>query len=187
MDKHQDILEKVAEGDGEAFKQLYDIYSAKVYNLALMYTQNVENAEEISQDVFLKIYQNASKFKGGSAVGTWVYRITVNTSLNSIKKGKKWITSELSENEFLQADFEHPGVLLENKENAKALFKAIEELPESQKMAFILAQIEEMPQKEVALAMDLSVKAVESLLQRAKGNLKKSLENLYPHRRKKKK
>ena len=80
-------------------------------------------------------------------------------------------------------DFEHPGVLLENKENAKALFKVIDTLPETQKTAFILSYIEDMPRQEVADVMETSLKAVESLLQRAKGNLKKKIENMYPHRR----
>ena len=75
--------------------------------------------------------------------------------------------------------FDHPGILLEQKENARYLFEAIEELPETQKTVFILAHIEELPQKEIAAIMDLSLKAVESLLQRAKVNLRKKLGDLY--------
>ena len=75
--------------------------------------------------------------------------------------------------------FDHPGILLEQKEKARYLFEAIETLPENQKTVFVLAHVEELPQKDIAEIMDLSVKAVESLLQRAKGNLRKKLGIIY--------
>jgi RNA polymerase sigma-70 factor (ECF subfamily) len=84
-------------------------------------------------------------------------------------------------------EFEHPGVLLENKENAASLYKAMECLPNSQKTAFILSYIEELPRQEVADIMETSLKAVESLLQRAKSNMRSELEKSYPNRRKSKK
>ena len=78
-------------------------------------------------------------------------------------------------------EFEHPGVLLENKENAAALYKAMDCLPNNQKTAFILSYIEDLPRKEVADIMETSLKAVESLLQRAKKNMRKELEKNYPY------
>ena len=81
-------------------------------------------------------------------------------------------------------DFEHPGIKLEQKESARLLFAAIRSLPERQKTVFVLAHIEELPQKEIADIMDLSVKGVESLLQRAKINLRKKLASFYERRKK---
>lgn len=184
MSTELEILQAIAKREQKAFRQFYELFSEKVYNISLSYAQDEQDAEEITQDVFTNIFKNAAKFKGDSAVGTWVYRITVNTSLNHIKKKKRFSFLKFSEFKSEHPDFEHPGVLLENKENAKALFKVIKTLPESQKTAFILSFIEEMPRQEVADVMETSLKAVESLLQRAKQNLRKKLENLYPHRRK---
>jgi RNA polymerase sigma-70 factor (ECF subfamily) len=79
-------------------------------------------------------------------------------------------------------DFAHPGVKLENQEDAKLLFKVIDGLSENQKTAFILTQIEDLPQQEVAEIMKITRKAVESLVQRSKANLKKNLANQYPDR-----
>jgi len=182
-----DILKSVANKNQFAFQTFYDLFCDKVYNTALSYTKNKQQAEEIVQDVFTKIYQNADKFKGNSAVSTWVYRITINTSLNYIRKEKRFSFFALGKTQIDQSDFEHPGVLLENKENAKALFQVIDSLAENQKTAFILSYIEDLPRKEVADIMQLSLKAVESLLQRAKKNLRLKLNNLYPNRRKSKK
>ncbi|MFK7809210.1 MAG: RNA polymerase sigma factor [Saprospiraceae bacterium] len=186
LNQDHEILKAVAEGDRKAFQQLYTLFSEKVYNTALSYAQNIHNAEEITQDVFTSIFNNAGKFKGNSAVGTWIYRIAVNTSLNHLKKKKRFSFLAFGETEKETPDFEHPGILLENKEKAKMLFKVIETLPDSQKTAFILSFVEELPRQEVADIMEISLKAVESLLQRAKLNLRKKLEKQYPNRRKKK-
>lgn len=180
------IIQAVANGDIIAFATLYKQYSAKVYNTALSYVKDVEDAEEITQDVFVKIYKSVSTFGGNSSLTTWIYRITVNTSLNHLKKKKRFTLFKSTFTSSTTIDFEHPGVLLENKENAKVLFKAIDGLPDNQKTAFILSYIEELPRQEVADVMEISLKAVESLLQRAKKNMRTELEKVYPHRRKRK-
>lgn len=181
------LIEAIARGDKKAFQQLYDLFSEKVFNTSLSYAKNEQEAEEITQDVFTSIFRNADKFKGDSAVSTWIYRIAVNTSLNHIKKKKRFSFLKFGESEKDSADFEHPGVLLENKENAKVLFKVIDSLPESQKTAFILSFVEDLPRQEVADIMEISLKALESLLQRGKKSLRDKLEKIYPNRRKSKK
>ena len=185
MDKETLLLKKVGQRDQAAFRQLYKMFSAKVYNTALSYAQSTPDAEEITQDVFVKIHRSAGKFRGNSSVNTWIYRIAVNASLDFLKKKKRLSIFQLSHTPKEKLDFEHPGVLLENKEKSKMLFKVIDTLPETQKTAFILSFIEELPRQEVADIMQTSLKAVESLLQRAKGNLRKRLAKEYPHRRKK--
>ncbi len=174
----------MARGDDKAFKKLYDTFSVKVYNTAISYTQNALDAEEITQDVFTKIYRSAGTFKGDSAVSTWIYRITVNTSLTFIKRKKRFVFFQLSKTKSKTSDFYHPGVLLEKKEEAKMLFKVIDTLSDNQKTAFILSFVEGLPRQEVADIMGLSLKAVESLLMRAKRNLRQKLEKMYPNRKK---
>ena len=185
MTKQIDI-KTLSEGSQKSFKVLYDLFSEKIYNTALSYCQNQQDAEEITQDVFTSVFKNASNFKGDSTIDTWIYRITVNTSLNLIKKKKRQSFLKFNAFNKEKPDFEHPGIILENKENSKLLFKVIETLPDSQKTAFILSFIEALPRQEVADIMELSLKAVESLLQRAKSNLRKKLIKIYPNRRKNK-
>ena len=186
MDEHHALLQSIANGGRKAFQQLYELYSAKVYNTVLSYVQNEHDAEEVTQDVFTSIFRNAAKFKGNAAVSTWIYRIAVNTSLNHLKRKKRFSFLKPGASDTDTPDFDHPGILLENKENAKVLFKAIGSLPDKQKTAFILSFVEDLPRQEVADVMDISLKAVESLLQRAKKNLRIKLENLYIARRKNK-
>jgi RNA polymerase sigma-70 factor (ECF subfamily) len=157
-----------------------------VYNLALQYTQNIEDAEEVAQDVFVSIYNSIDKFQANSKLSTWIYRITINKSLDFIKakKTKKrfaFITNlffeDSNEVKHDKANFNHPGVELENKEAVEKIFHEINQLPTNQKTVIILSRIEQKSQAEVAEIMNLSIKDVESLYQRAKQNLSKKLNN----------
>ena len=186
MNSHEDLLQAIAKGDQKAFQELYQLFHLKVYNTALGYLQNEDDTEEVTQDVFVKIHQNAANFKGQSQVSTWIYRISINTSLNFLKKKKRFAIFRFGMPDTNEPDFEHPGVLLENKEKSKILFKTIQSLPDNQKTAFILCYVEDLPQQEVADIMEISLKAVESLLQRAKKNLRKKLDFFAPNRRKNK-
>ncbi|WP_430403355.1 RNA polymerase sigma factor [Fluviicola sp.] len=158
---------------------LYEKYAKQVYNLALQYVQNANDAEEITQDVFLAAHKSLDKFRNESNHGTWLYRITINKSLDFLKAKKRkkrffWFTNELSEN--VSVEFNHPGVLIENQEETAFIFSCINELPDNQKTALILNKIEHLPIAEIAGIMELSAKAVESLIQRAKTNLSKKIE-----------
>ncbi|MGH1337992.1 MAG: RNA polymerase sigma factor [Aureispira sp.] len=183
----KDLLAAVSHGDDVAFQQLYERFSAKVYSTALSYAQQEQEAEEITQDVFVNIFRKAHQFKGKSAVSTWIYRITVNASLNHIQSKKRRFFWQPLEQIPEPSNFHHPGISLENKENATLLYAAIKTLPDRQKTAFILSFIEDLPRQEVADIMETSLKSIEALLQRSKKNLRDQLKKWHPNRGKKKK
>jgi RNA polymerase sigma factor (sigma-70 family) len=157
---------------------LYEKHAKQVYNLALQYVQNVNDAEEITQDVFLVAHKSLDKFRNEANHSTWLYRIAINKSLDFLKAKKRkkrffWFTHELTEND--SVEFNHPGVLIEHQEETAFIFSCINELPDNQKTALILNKIEQLPLAEIAVIMELSPKAVESLVQRAKTNLSKKI------------
>lgn len=167
-------------------EQIYNQNKNLVYNLALQYVQNIEDAEEITQDVFLAIHSALGSFQEQSNIATWIYRITINKSLDFIKAKKRkkrfaFLTSIFfagsNEIEHDLPNFNHPGVELENKEALAALFVKINLLPDSQKTALILNKIEGQSVSEIAVIMQLSTKAVESLIQRAKKNLAQKISD----------
>lgn len=189
---HRELLARVALQQEPALAALYSEFGGRVYNTAIGYLQDAGAAEEVTQDVFVKIYQSAARFEGKSSVGTWIYRITVNHALDRLSYGKRqkrfgWMVALLkADSPMPKVDlphFDHPGVLLEQQENARLLFQAIASLPAQQKTAFILSYVEDLPRQEVAAIMETSLKAVESLLQRAKTKLRAYLEDFYPERR----
>jgi RNA polymerase sigma factor (sigma-70 family) len=165
------------------FDHIYHTYKDTVFNLALHYVQRVEDAEEITQDVFLSVHQSLASFREDARMSTWIYRITVNKSLDFIRRTKRkkrvgFLTgffSFESPPQLEHRNFEHPGILMEQKEALERIFRHINDLPERQRTALILSRIEKLPQSAVAEIMQLSVKAVESLIQRAKKKLSDKL------------
>jgi RNA polymerase sigma factor (sigma-70 family) len=161
-----------------------------VYNTVLGVVQQPEEAEDVTQEVFIQVFESIGQFKGDSKLSTWLYRIAVTKSLDHLRKKKRkkrfaFLQSlfGVNEEEVRQdPDFHHPGVALENKEKAAVLFKAIDKLPENQKAAFTLHKLEGLSYQEVAEVLETSVSSVESLMHRAKGNLRKLLEDYYQKR-----
>lgn len=176
MKEESNILGLIAGGDRKAFLTLYAEYSTLVYNLALSFCSNPRIAEDITQDVFTKIFKNAGKFEGRSSVKTWIYRIAVNTSIQASKRPRNRPFEIIKDQSSMQG---HPGIELEKREKAVQLKQAIDQLPENQKIAFTMSFIEELPRQEVADLMEISLKATESLLQRAKKKLRIILREVY--------
>lgn len=156
-----------------------------VFNTVIGFLQNHEDAEDVTQDVFIKVFESINQFKGESALSTWIYRVSVTSALEFLRKKKRKkrfgflspIWGEDKEPVVDIPDFHHPGVQLDNKEKATILFKAIKQLPENQQIAFILNKVEGLSYQEVAAIMQTSLSAIESLLHRAKSNLKEILKN----------
>ncbi len=161
------------------FVEIYFEHYKMVFNLALQYVQNTADAEEITQDVFVKVFDNLNSFKKQSSLKTWIYRMSINQSLDFIKAKKaqkrNFLSSILSINDsnfkFQPSNFNHPGIELEQKEACQKIFEAINQLSDNQKTALILLKIEDKSQAETAEIMNLNLKALESLFQRAKNNL----------------
>ncbi len=156
-----------------------------IFNTCLGFMKNIEEAQDMGQEVFIHVYQNFSKFKGDAKLSTWIYRIATNKCLEEIRrKGRKKRSAQLSDisDESVKnqaADFLHPGVALENQERASILFDAIDQLPDQQKTAFIMAKVEQLSYQEIGKIMEKSIGSIESLLFRAKKNLQKSLASYY--------
>ncbi|MFT7156462.1 MAG: RNA polymerase sigma factor (sigma-70 family) [Parvicella sp.] len=156
-----------------------------VYNVALSYVQNVENAQEITQDVFVKVYQKLDSFNEQSSVKTWIYRITINQSLDFIKMSSRkkrfgFMTGLLdrqNREHSVFTHFDHPGVQLEQKEAVQKIYDGINQLPAKQKTVLLLRIQEELSIKEIAEVLEATPKAVESLVSRARKKLELIMRN----------
>jgi RNA polymerase sigma factor (sigma-70 family) len=165
------------------FEVIYQTHHKMVLNLALHYVQQLEDAEEITQDVFIKVHSQLKLFRKESSLKTWIYRITINQALDFIKSRqakKNSIFQRLFSLSDLQpplypVNFNHPGVDMEQKEACAKIFSAINKLPDQQKTAIILLKIEQKTQQETAEIMGISVKALESIFYRAKIKLSQLL------------
>jgi len=184
------LVEQLKQGDGNAFKIIVTTWQDMVYNTALGILQSAEDAEDTAQEVFVQVYESIHTFKGESKLSTWLYRITTSKALDHIRRKKRkkrfaFVQHLFGENNEIiiqPPDFHHPGVVLDNKENATALFKAIEKLPDNQKIAFVLNKVEGLNYQEISEIMKTTVSSVESLLHRAKSNLRKWLQQVYQNK-----
>lgn len=184
-----EIIKLLIEGDETAFKQLVEKYQQLVVNTCYGMVHNTEDAEDIAQEVFIEVYRSIHQFRADSKLSTWLYRISVNRSLNFIRDNKKnkWFQSfedavKTKNSEIPKltgSDFENPEYELENRQRANMLYEAINTLPENQKAAFSLNKYEDLSYKEISEVLDLSVSSVESLIHRAKKNLQKKLYTCY--------
>ncbi|CAN5302854.1 RNA polymerase sigma factor [soil metagenome] len=180
-----EFIQALKKKNENAFRILLDEYQQKVYNTVLNIVQDEDEADDGAQEVFIKIYENISSFKNDSKLSTWIYSIAVRYAIDMVRKRKtkqkllSWLSFS-SERERTKTDsvFYHPGVKIENKEKAAELFKALEKLPERQKAAFTLIRIQGLTYEETSQIMQQSVKAIESLLSRAKENLQKHLQHV---------
>jgi RNA polymerase sigma-70 factor (ECF subfamily) len=181
------IIKGLTEKDEKVFRELVRSFQKNVFHTCLGFVHNAEDAEDIAQDVFIEIYRSVEKFRGDSKLSTWVYRISVNKSLNFIRKHKQsklllsieQIFSSPKDSDGL-ISFEEPfknEETLENKELVKVLGKAVNSLPENQRIAFTLSKYDDLSYLEIAEVMEISLSAVESLIHRAKINLQKRLLN----------
>ena len=179
-----ELIQGLRNGEEVAFKFLVNNYQDRVFNTAIGIVQNAEDAEDVAQEVFIQVFRSVQSFKAESKLSTWIYRITTTRALDHLRsrKSKKRfgflqrLFGEGNEPIYELPDFHHPGVSLDRKENAALLFKAIDKLPEKQKIAFTLNKLEDLSYVEVSDVMQVSVPAVESLMHRAKQNLRKMLE-----------
>jgi len=184
-----EIIEKLQQGNEQAFKELVGNYQKLVVNTCFGMVHDNHDAEDIAQEVFIEVFRSIHKFRADAKLSTWLYRIAVNRSLNFIRdnKKRKWFQSfedsVEAKNRELQnitaTNSDQPGFQLENKQRAILLHEAIDSLPQNQKVAFTLSKYEELSYQEISDVMDLSVSSIESLLHRAKKNLQKKLYKCY--------
>jgi len=182
-----ELIVQLQQGDETAFKKLVDEWQHMVYNTALSIVQNEEDADDITQEVFIQVFRSVGSFKGDSKFSTWLYRITVSKALDHEKKMKRqkrfgfvqqlFGVSAVEQKQV--TEFNHPGVQLEKKEKANELFSALKLIPDNQRIAFTLHNLEGQSYREIAEIMNTSLFAVESLVGRAKTNLKKELSKYY--------
>lgn len=178
------MIIRLREGNEEAFRELVTAFSDRVYNTVLSIVQQREDAEDIAQDVFILVFRSVHTFSGNAALSTWIYRIAVNCSLDALRRKKRQRRFGFIEQLFGRdnepsggaKDFHHPGVQLEQKENAAILFEAVKKLPQNQQVAFLLNKTEGLSYSEVGDILGISEAATDALLQRAKQNLRKMLD-----------
>lgn len=185
----QDFIKDLEAGKEAAFSRLLDDYQQKVFGTCISFIPNKEDAEDVAQEVFLEVFKSIHKFKGDSKLSTWIYKIATNKCLEFIRKKntkKRFAFMQTIMGNEIPIDktsyfteVNHPGILLENKEKSAIIFRAINTLPESQRVIFTLAKIDGKSYQEIVEITGKSLSSVESIMFRAKKGLQQKLERFY--------
>ena len=185
--EERNIIERCKQGDLAAFNELVKKYEKQVYNFAYRLTGNYDDANDIAQEAFLRVYNAIGSFRGDASFTTWLFRITTNVFLDDRKRARAHPHASLDE--YMELDESSvarqiedpspsPEAITEEKERAQILQKAIHSLPEYQRAMVNLYHTQQKSYEEIAEIMDLPLGTVKSRLNRARLALKEKLTPL---------
>lgn len=178
------LMMSFQDGDEAAFEELIRRNQHKVFSIIYRFVGDRAEAEDLSQEVFLRVYRTCGRYEPTAKFSTWLYRIATNISLNAIRNRGRFhaVSLEIKQDdnddfhrEIADDDAPPPDAAMSDDELARVVMEAIEKLPDQQRTAIILNKYEGLSYEDVATILDCSVMAVKSLLSRARSNLKTRL------------
>jgi len=183
------LMLRFKDGDMGAFDRLFEKHNRSIINFAYRFVRNREIAEELAQEVFIKVYENASGYRIQAKFTSWLYAIATNVCLNEIRKPQfrarhqplETPRTDGGSDEVVKVEFGTtvgPDTIFERQAMAGIIKDALDRIPEKQRIAFILNKYQELSYAEVADVLDSSEKAVKSLIHRAKEALAERLKPL---------
>ena len=181
----EELMMRCRNGDMSAYELLVSRYKNAIINFIYRSIDDYHRAEDLSQEVFLRMFRSASRYEPRAKFKNWLYKIAVNLCRNEIRDRKRHGLSSL--NELMTTDegkinyapltdySQMPDVLYEKKEQRMLIRQAIDSLPENQRLSIIMVTYQNLRYDEIADALGCSISAVKSLIHRARQNLKKLL------------
>jgi RNA polymerase sigma-70 factor (ECF subfamily) len=182
------LIAQIKSGSSDAFEELLGRYESKVYNLALRFTRNQEDAEEVLQDVFVTVFKKVGGFEGKAAFSSWLYRVIVNSAFMKLRKRKHGAavsiedvpeqarTSSIDAESIRQ---ERSDAVLQNRQLQEVLNAAILRLPDQYRAVFVLRDIDGLSNSEVGEILSISIPAVKSRLHRSRLMLRRKLQRMF--------
>ena len=178
------LVEEALGGNRASFQLLVERYEQRVFNLIRHYTRSPVEIEDLAQETFLKVYRRLGSFQRQSSFYTWLYRIAVNTILDSLKRRGRSPVQAVEDLEAVPAApavaSPSPSAALEREEIARITHSVLEELPEIFRTVLVLREYEEMAYQDIADQLGISIGTVESRLFRARARFKERLLQKHP-------
>lgn len=181
LEKHElKLIEKASGGDPSAFNRLMEMHERRMYAVALRMCANREDAQDCLQEAMLRVYRSIGSFKGQSSFSTWVYRITMNTCLDELRRRKNRQNTSLDgllDQGWSPTDGENaPEKSAVQNEARKVLHSAIRELPDDMRSAIVLRDIHGLSYEEIAQSLDINVGTIKSRISRGREKLRERLK-----------
>jgi len=169
----RDLIEQAASGDETAFEEIYKLTSDYVYTVAYRVTGNIEDAQEVTQDVFVSIYRNLWKFKFRSSMKTWIYRITVNKAINYYNRNKKKKKHETPDEAAMRYKGTQPDIYasMNREDGQKKISLMMKTLNPDQRACLMLRAVEGLSYEEIAETLKININTVRTRLKRGREKL----------------
>ena len=186
-DQDISLMLRVRDGDEKAFEALVDRHKTRVFNLAYRFLGNATEAQDVAQEIFVKIYQARHTYEPTAKFTTWLYTIAKNTCLKSLARAHPTVSldeeigigDDKVQRQVADPNMPTPSEQMLHREETDVVKSAIDALPEQQRMAVVLSRFDGLSYDEIAQVMGCSAKAVKSLLHRARVELKERLEKYF--------
>ena len=182
-----EIIIQILQGNRNLYKILVEKYQSMIFRTCMGFLHQKDDADDLTQEIFIQAFQSLGSFKGNSSFSTWIYRIAINASLNKVRQTSRRNLFQrldgLFNPEKKNADLlsgivtDNPENILINEEHRLWVQNALNDLPENQRIAIVLSKYDDLSQKEIAEIINTTEGAVESLIQRAKSNLREKLSS----------
>lgn len=175
MEDERQWIEEVLSGNKQAYAQIINKYKNPLYATILRMIGNQQDAADLVQESFIKIYYRLGKFDGKGSFSSWMYRVAINHCMDEFRKKRyKMEQIEIREDDIM--DFHHPEVIFLKKEKNRQLEKLIESLPKEERMILLLRYVNELSYNEIGEIMSLSLSTVRNKLHRAKKKLRETIQ-----------
>ena len=180
-DADHQAIERFLAGDASAFEELYHRYQPYVYNIVHGIVQNADDARDVSQDVFLHVYDALPSFRGGSAFSTWLYRVAVNAAISYVRRERRHPHVPLDSLREFRADIDaEPQQQATRMETQQTVQQLLAQLPEQQRAVLVLRYFQELSLDEMAEVLNCSVAAVKVRLHRARNAFRTLFQQRMP-------
>ena len=180
-------MERFRDGDKGAFRILFKKYQTRIIGFCFLYCNDRDIAEELAQEVFMRVYKAVPKYRADAKFSTWIFHIATNVCLNELRKIRyRYSTESLDSSpdsderqlttEIAESNRHDPHNILEDQERNNLVLKAISSLPKKQRIAVLLRTYHRFSYREIGKQMSCSEASVKSLIHRGRQNLKKILQ-----------
>lgn len=177
-DEDAALFQRVASGDKAAFATLFDRHQQSVVRFAFRFVGSQARAEELAQDIFVKLYKNAKSYRPEAKFKTFMFRVATNHCLNEVRRPFHQAEAAMAETPDTQEAAERPDAALDGKQLEQAVSVALDGMSERERAAFCMCRFEGLPYKQIASALEASEAAVKSLIHRATLQVMKQVELL---------
>lgn len=181
-----ELAKAIVNGDDGSFEFFLDTYNKKIFNIAYRHFRNYDDASEMAQEIFLKIYQRINTYKGDCALSTWVYRVATNRCIDELRKNKNLISFSLDKNVIVDGeevkidipdDTESIEETIEKKDLSVLIKSFLTQLPDDQRLILILREYDGLSYEEISELLKIPVGTVKSRINRARNSLKVIIED----------